>query len=177
MIAIESKDMEFLGHEFLTWLWFRTEEHGGIFDLPGLGPVGLAFDKLLEFKEEEFSTHVTVRSDAVTRAPESQVAIQTGKQLHKARIVIGLGDENFEFTLEATNLDIQSLAIPKSTGETPMERIQEDIDRLNLVAQIVHELFNLFLHDRLSPSFEAETASRIRGWITDRSSHLTPSIS
>lgn len=177
MIAIESPDKSFLGREFLTWLWFRTEEYGGVFELPGLGPIGLAFDKLLEFREEEFSTQVTIRSDAATRTPEAQVAIQTGKHLVKARLVLGFGEENYEFTLDSETLDIQSLKVPKSTGEDSMDRMFEDVERMNLVAQIVQDLFGEFLKDRLAPEFEKNTASRIRGWIGDRLglTSLTPS--
>ena len=51
-IADPRADREFLGEEFLTWIWYKIEVDGGLFELPHFGSVGLAFDRHLEFGDE-----------------------------------------------------------------------------------------------------------------------------
>jgi len=45
---------EFLAHEFVLWLWFRTEHDFGAFNLPD-GPIDLWFDDKLTFLGQEKS--------------------------------------------------------------------------------------------------------------------------
>jgi hypothetical protein len=36
---------KFLGQEFLTWLWYKSEERGGAVMLPGIGDIQVVFEK------------------------------------------------------------------------------------------------------------------------------------
>ena len=46
-------EKRFLGQEFLTWLWYKSEECGGAVAVPGRGDVSVTFEKhmLLEYGE------------------------------------------------------------------------------------------------------------------------------
>jgi len=48
-------EKRFLGQEFLTWLWWKSEERGGSIDIPGSGDITVVFEKhmLLESGEGE----------------------------------------------------------------------------------------------------------------------------
>ena len=158
----------FLGEEFLTWLWFCTEEEGGVFDLEAFGTVGVAFDKHLEFREELANARVSLRSDAVTRIPEAQAALASGKKLGRARLVVGVADENFELTLDGPTLDITGLKIPFPETDDPVEREVEETLRLTSAGGVIAALYENFLDVRLSPKFEKETLTRMRRWVSTR---------
>ena len=38
-------EKRFLGQEFLTWLWWKSEERGGSVEVAGRGDVGVVFEK------------------------------------------------------------------------------------------------------------------------------------
>ena len=50
-------EKRFLGQEFLTWLWWKSEERGGSILLPERGDITVVFEKhmLLEYGEGESS--------------------------------------------------------------------------------------------------------------------------
>ena len=49
------EDKKFLVQEFLTWLWWKSEERGGSVAITGYGDISLVFEKhmLLEYGEGE----------------------------------------------------------------------------------------------------------------------------
>jgi len=51
------EEKRFLGQEFLTWLWWKSEERGGSILLPGQGDIAVIFEKhmLLEYGEGDSS--------------------------------------------------------------------------------------------------------------------------
>ena len=70
--------LEFLGEEFLTWLWFRIETQGGDFDLPGNRAVGLSFDDFLAFApRDDDETEHTLKKGTPSRSAEASTALRS----------------------------------------------------------------------------------------------------
>ncbi|MHC5065518.1 MAG: hypothetical protein ACYTG5_16260, partial [Planctomycetota bacterium] len=65
-------DFGFLGEEFLTWLWYRMENEGGEFNLPGGRVIALSMDDYLCFApRDDDDTEHSLRRGIPSRSPEA----------------------------------------------------------------------------------------------------------
>jgi len=167
-------EKRFLGREFLSWLWFKSEERGGAVALPDRGDVLINFEKymLLESGEGENQEKLICRG-LQAELQEARTGLLIGKQLEQARIRLTTrGKYEFLFTLGATLLDFRNVKLPKTMADgdeeddpTAMEgRTLERIGMIEEVTGTVHELFRLFLSLRLGSAWEGELG-RIRKWV------------
>jgi len=83
---------DFLGDEFLTWVWWKCDTGEAEFVRLG-SSYGVAFEDLLQFAPCQDQDHVqTLRGGSPTRAAEARTALRRGHLLRKARILIAEGD-------------------------------------------------------------------------------------
>lgn len=168
-------EKRFLGQEFLTWLWWKSEERGGSVEIPGQGDVIVVFEKhmLLEFGEGE-SNEKIICSGLQTELQEARTGLQMGKKLEQARIQIVNGDYEYNFTLAAALMEFRNVKLPKTAGTekedkgNPEETEGMILERIYLfeeLVRIVNDLFRMFLDKRVNPGWGEEVA-RIRDWVT-----------
>lgn len=176
---IESK--RFIGQEFLTWLWWKSEERGGNVEISEYGDVNLSFEKhlLLVYGEGE-STEKLICSGLRAELQEARTGLQIGKKLEQARIKINKGDLEFSFTYTATLMEFRNIRLPKTTAtEEEQSGNREDVEgvileRLFLFEELVktvNALFYSFLEIRLGMGWPSEVA-RIRKWIATAPSNF-----
>ncbi len=169
-------EKKFLGQEFLTWLWFKSEERGGMVELPGKGDVVVVFEKhmLLEFGEGEAFEKIVCQGMQI-ELNEARTGLRMGKKLEQARIHLAQGDYEWHLTLKASLFEFRSVKPPKtlSAGEENDDpeaaegRILERIGLLETATRIIDELFRFFLQIRISPAWSAE-AARLKEWIQEK---------
>jgi recombination associated protein RdgC len=167
-------EKRFLGQEFLTWLWWKSEERGGSVELPGEGDITVVFEKhmLLESGEGE-STEKIVCTGLQTELQEARTGLQMGKKLEQARIVIGHNDYEYSFTLAAALMEFRNVRLPKTEAtendksENPEEVEGMILERIYLfeeLIKLVNALFRMFLNVRLSDVWREEL-QKIRHWV------------
>jgi len=166
-------EKRFLGQEFMTWLWYKSEERGGTVLLPGTGDIQVVFEKhmLLESGEGEAHEKLICRG-LQTELQEARTGLQMGKKPEQARIHLVRGDYEWNFTLTAAMLEFRNIKVPKTM--TPAEeesgpeafeaRILERVAMMEEAVRTVLELFRLFLQTRVGPGWEQELAG-IRQWV------------
>ncbi len=169
-------EKKFLGQEFLTWLWFKSEERGGMVELPGSGDVVVVFEKhvLLEFGEGE-SFEKIICQGLQAELNEARTGLRMGKKLEQARIHLAQGDYEWHLTLKGSLFEFRSVKPPKSLNpgeendgpEAAEGRILERIGMLERVTHIVDELFHFFLEVRVSPEWPAEV-KKLTHWIQEK---------
>jgi len=158
-----------LGREFLTWLWFKSEERGGAVQIPGTGDVEISFARRLALESGggEYSESIVCQGlHAGLR--EGKAALQEGKKVKEARIQVGAGAEKFEFTLKADSFQFQTLRLPEGIEEEETDRGGPLLERIYLVEKAMKamdQLFSAFLKRRLSPQWLTEEIPRIRKWL------------
>ena len=166
-------EKRFLGQEFLTWLWCKSEERSGAIDLPGIGDISVAFEKHLLLEYGEGDSHEKVICQGLqAELNEARTGLRMGKKLEQARIVLGRGEYEWIMTVKASMFDFKSVKTPKtmasqedSDDAVAVEgKILEKIGLYEQALQLVDELFRLYLNVRLSPGWEGELA-RLRAWI------------
>lgn len=167
-------EKRFLGQEFLTWLWWKSEERGGSIDIPGSGDITVVFEKhmLLESGEGE-STEKIVCTGLQAELQEARTGLRMGKKLEQARIVIGHNDYEYSFTLAAALMEFRNVRLPKTeTTENDKSDSPEEIEGMILervylfeeLIKLVNALFKMFLDMRLSAAWRDEL-QKIRGWV------------
>jgi hypothetical protein len=166
-------EKRFLGQEFLTWLWYKSDERGGTIELPNAGDIQVVFEKhmLLEYGEGE-ALEKAICQGLHTELREARTGLITGKKLEQARIMLVLGEYEFHLTLKGSLFEFRSVKLPKTMagveeGDDPEAVEGRLLDRAGLYETAVHtvdELFRLFLKVRVSPEWPEEM-ERVRTWI------------
>jgi len=92
----------FLGTEFVTWLWFRSETAGGIVDLGDDDSCEVDFEKDIVLTSEwGEATASALRGEAPAMSPEAAAALLAGKKVKRARLRITHRDTPWHLALNA----------------------------------------------------------------------------
>jgi recombination associated protein RdgC len=166
-------EKKFLGQEFLTWLWYKSEERGGAVFLPDSGDIQVGFEKhmLLESGEGE-SLERLICKGLQTELQEAKTGLLMGKKPEQARIYLAKGDYEWRLTLGATLFEYRNVSLPRtlSADEEVSDAVAWEakvLERIGMTEEAMHtidELFRLFLDLRLSPDWPQELA-KLKNWI------------
>ncbi len=167
-MALEKQQVDenpFLGEEFLTWLWWSAETRGGVYAVTDDERIGVALDRVLEFRDDATGVRVVVRGDAPTRAPEAREALSRGMRLERAGLIVTVDEENIALTLDGPSLDLRSVKGEKPEGETFEERDAAALATLFGLTDAIDRVFRLFLRERVSANFPSEGAPELLRWM------------
>jgi hypothetical protein len=167
-------EKKFLGQEFLTWLWWKSEERGGSISLPGQGDIRIIFEKhmLLEYGEGETNEKLICRG-LQTELKEARTGMFIGKKLEQARIRMEQTQHEWNFTLAAGLMEFRNVRLPKTaeSEEDASNRREEAegiiLERIYLfeeLIRIMNDLFRIFLQIRLGSEWNVELL-KIRNWV------------
>lgn len=161
---------DFLGNEFLLWLWHQVEAHGGEVKTEK-GEVAIVIDKLLELDCAYGQTGKdSLRGDGPTRMPEARDALRSGKMPRRCGMIMATGGKQFEFTLNTETLGVNGCKMPDVEAEEgkdgPDARgiFEERVDMLRDLCGGMDALFAAFLKGRAGSGWESQV-SGIRRWI------------
>ncbi len=167
-------EKRFVGQEFLTWLWWKSEERGGTVALPGQGDIIVVFEKhmLLEYGEGD-SNEKLICSGLQTELQEARTGLLMGKKLEQARIQLIQADHEWNFTMAAALMEFRNVRLPKTGGtessgsNNPEETEGMILERIFLfeeLIRIVNDLFRMFLEIRVSDAWQEEV-EKLRQWV------------
>lgn len=162
-------NMDFLGEEFLTWLWWKYRRAGGDFVLPDTGRVALFFDDYLSLvrEMEEREVH-TIRKGSPAYGAEAMTAFLQGKKVAAAKLVIAHETDEWEVTIVGETLAMRSIKLPKSEAGHPEDRLVDRLESLEELCGIVDGLFALYLEERLADDWSDEVVPAMRQTFRDR---------
>jgi len=163
-----------IGREFLTWLWFKSEERNGRILIPGAGESEVFFIRrlVLESGDGEYAETVVCQG-LHADLKEGKEALRQGKKITAARLRVAYDNTEWEFTFKADRFHFQSVklpTLPEGEGEQ-IDREGQLLERIDLIekaAGMMDLLFQSFLKRRLSNDWEAEL-SRMQKWILSSS--------
>ncbi|MHC4947524.1 MAG: hypothetical protein ACYTG1_04595 [Planctomycetota bacterium] len=172
----EPKD--FLGNEFLLWLWWRSEGSGQIDAGPGVGAVAVAIDRTLDMEcAWEVTGRQMLRASGPARLPEAGKALQIGKWPRKAGLLVAVDGEGWTLTFQADRFLVTGARLPRpsETPASPREDVEARLASLVAMDRALTGLFRAFLEVRTSDAWSDER-SRLRAWITERTRGRAPSV-
>jgi hypothetical protein len=154
---------DWLGNEFLLWLWYYASHSPVIRSDKDL--VAVMFDRSLQVDCVYGQSGKDVfTGTAPTSMSEARDALRQGKVPRKAGLVIESAAGLFHCTLAAETLAIASLKLPDvEEADTPRALFEERITLLRDFTTTIEQLYEVFLAVRLTV-WDAEVAE-IRKWI------------
>lgn len=156
---------DFLGNEFLAWLWFVVEERGDSLKLRDDSEAAVLPVRTLTLECPAGETgKETITSDAPTRLPEARRALQSGKLPRKMGFIVSRHDQQYEFTLSAETLAVSGLKLPAPEGDNERVRDEERIGYLRDFLETLDLMFDAFLAVRAADGWTAEL-DRMRNWL------------
>ncbi len=169
------QEKAFIGREFLTWLWYRTELRGGVVDVPGEGDLAVSFERFIVLDTGEG----TARESVTCQGPsaellEAKTGLRTGKKVARARIRMGRDDDQWVFTIDGKTLDITSLKIKRGISSNDDEadddlaleaRAIEKAHMLFRACESLDLLFKAFMEIRLDPDAWQEESGNLEKWL------------
>ena len=171
------EEKHFLGQEFLTWLWYKSEERGGAVLVPEIGQdILVVFEKhmLLEYGEGEAKENVVCRG-LMTELREARAGLALGKKPEQARIRIQRDEHEWSLTLKARIFEFQSVRLPKTeigadganNPDDPLALEGLLLDQIGLfetAVRTVDQLFRMFLERRCGAEWPGELG-KIQTWV------------
>ena len=165
------KETEFLGKEFLLWLWFRSEKNAGIFDLADGRKAEIWFDGKMTLSSESAQGVDTVTCSGTSPwMKEARFALTEGKMIAQAAVKLFVGDNQWSFVLDSEWLNFRSFKTPviiQDKAEDPDGLFYEKVFLTEQAVEAMDSIFEGFMALRISSDWEEEESPRIKKWIKE----------
>lgn len=157
---------DYLGNEFLLWLWFHTEAESDTVALPDGTEAAVMMARSLTLECPRGVTgRETITHEGPTRLPEAKRAVQSGKLPRKAGLTVVRHDDQFEFTLHAETLAVAGAKLPRPADDLSGRAVVEGrLDKVRGLVEAVEGLYGAFLAARLSADWPGVLA-RVQRWL------------
>ena len=176
-IAKGPEPKDFLGNEFLLWLWHQVDAKDGELEIDGIGDVAMMFDRSLDLDCAYGMTGKdSLRGNGPTRMPEARDAIRTGKVPRKAGLTLHAKGSQYEVGFGCEGMAFGSLKLPEiEKAENARVLFEERIALLRDFTKIIDGVYKSFLEVRGSGSWD-HIKSTIRKWINQTNSTIKPAV-
>ena len=159
-----------IGRDFLTWLWYFSE-NGGKADLGQDGEFELLIEAPLVFADSGEATGaeetVVKKGNSPQRSAEAKAALATGKKLKKAGFTMARGQEMWTGTFDADRFSFSGLKLPDGEMMAPDERFQERMEFLLLFENAWAAYFKTFAETMLGGGL-AGVETKLKKWSSSR---------
>jgi hypothetical protein len=161
----DETNRDFLGNEFLLWLWYVLDAESDTLTLGDGSEVTAMLARTLVLECPRGQTgKESITSDAPARLPEARRAIQAGKLPRRAGLTLVRHDQQYELTLQAETLAISGAKLPTPEAEDDRARLEERGSQLRHLLETLDLLFDTFGNHRLGAGWSKELA-RIQKWL------------
>ena len=158
---------DFLGNEFLLWLWWIVEGEADSIKLPDDSTAAVMMSRTLSLECPLAETgKETISHESPIRLPEAKHAVRLGKLPRKSGLTLIRHDEQYDFTISAETLGIASAALPKLDSATFVGFRQDRVDQIRHLTETIDLLFAAFIHRRLSSSWPGDL-KKLRAWLRE----------
>jgi hypothetical protein len=156
---------DFLGNEFLLWLWYMLDADDDTLTLPDGSEVTamLARSLVLECPRGQTGRQ-SITSDGPTRLPEACRAIQAGKLPRKAGLTLARHDHQYELTLQAETLAVSGARLPAPEEAEERARLEERVTLLRHLLETLDLLYDAFGRVRLGEGWPKELI-KVQKWL------------
>lgn len=175
MGLLESVDEKaFLGTEFLTWLWYRSETGQATFALPHLNNFEVILDNAALLRVDEKESDVgsaLLKGDAPGASFLMKKAVAEGKKIQRASFRVVWGNVAWSASVNGETLDVSGIklpiAAPKSGGGSLHEHWKLRLETLEGFLDLWDHLFWYYLAIRLDLDAWGEERDRLIEWLAE----------
>lgn len=169
-VSVSYNRYKFIGHEFLTWLWFNIENEPEQLQAASQNLDSLTIGNRLVIenrRRDEVLEAITIKGDDAG-LEEGILALKKGAVVTEMNLVQTIGDHTWSYTLKGESLNISSLKTPTvgqvESGDDIEGAVIEKVYLYDQVIQFIHNLFKLFIKKRVADNWP-ETVNQIKNWI------------
>jgi hypothetical protein len=159
---------DFLGNEFLLWLWYTASQESDTVLCPdGREVTFMLREKLVLEDPRGLSGTDGFRTEGPDRLPEALRAAQAGKLPRRAGLTLVRDGGQFELTLDAESMAIRAGRVPPTAPEaqvTPRGRLEDRVGRIRDMLDAVDQLYAAFVGLRLGGEW-ALVLPRMQQWL------------
>jgi len=161
----DETNRDFLGNEFLMWLWFVLENETDTLKLMDDSEVTVMLARTLSLECPRGQTgRESIQSEGPTRLPEAHRAVQSGKLPRKVGLTLVRHDSQYELVMQAESLAVTGARLPLPEGEDENARRIERVNQLRHFIETLDLLYQAFGKRRFSADWPKELV-RIRKWL------------
>jgi hypothetical protein len=163
--VLDEASRDFLGNEYLLWLWYTLETHGDDIALSDSteATVMIANSLVLECPRAQTGKE-SITHEGPSRLPEARRAIQGGKLPRKAGLIVVRHDMQYELTLHAETLAVGSARLPAPEASEERARLEERVTQIRHLVETLDLLYDAFGQKRVSDEWGKELA-RLQKWL------------
>jgi hypothetical protein len=152
-----SQAPDFLGNEFLMWLWWMTETKTDTLPLPDESEAVVMFTKTLALDCPKGETgKESITSESPVALPEAMSAIRSGKLPRKAGLTLISDGRQFDLVIQAESFGVSAAKIHLDEDEEFEDT--DRIDAIRLLSDSIDQLFYAFLERRISDQWSSDLA-------------------
>lgn len=157
----------FLGKEFLTWLWYRSELQGGSFTVGAEDNVTLWFDDkiVLELAFDNVREVNTIRGENPTGTEEAKAALRMGKKVAVAKLGMSKASRDWSFSLNGEELAMSGVKVPALLAAEEDEQVLERLTLLEELEVAVDDLYRQFMTLRTDLTAWKTELKAIQTWV------------
>ena len=170
-IAVAYSRFQFMGEEFLTWLWYVIDNDFQLLrrldqDLAGL-EIGNRM-VLVNRRNRDGRETVTIQGDHANM-DEGLLTLRKGGMVAELHLVYKSGDSEWQFNLKGESLNLSSLKVP-STGQVESRddiegAVIEKIALCHKAVGLINRLYEHFIELRLGNDWTRQVVPSVRKWI------------
>jgi len=166
-----SQAPDFLGNEFLLWLWWMLETQTDTITIAGDSEVTVMLTKTLTLEcPIGESGKETITAESPVKLPEAMQAIQYGKLPRKSGMVLVRDGQQFDLTLQAETFGISGAKIVLD-DDADFEA-EDRIEAVRTLCDTVDGLFHVFC-DRRTDALWSQDLNAIRDWLAPQQHQST----
>jgi hypothetical protein len=155
----------FLGNEFLLWLWHVLDEESDTIDLADGSDVTVMITRMLALECPRGQTgRESIYSEGPNRLPEARRAIQAGKLPRQAGLILVRHDQQYELTLHAETMTVLGAKLPAAEAEEEHARREERISQVRHLRETLDLLYDAFGRRRFGADWGKDLA-RMQKWL------------
>lgn len=163
--VLDETSRDFLGNEFLLWLWWTLDVESDTLKLADGSEATAMLARTLTLECPRGQTgRESISSDGPTRLPEAKRAIQSGKLPRKVGITVVRHDQQYELTLHAETLSVSGAKLPTVEGDELRVRLEERVNQIRHLLETLDLLYDAFVQHRCTSAW-SETTRRMQKWL------------
>lgn len=165
---VDSNNPDFLGNEFLLWLWWTLENHTDTISLADQSEVTVMLTKTLTL-ECPVGEHgkETISAESPVKLSEAMQAVRSGKLPRKSGMTLVRHGQQFDLVLQAESFAISGAKIHVDDDDS--FDANDRIDAIRSLGETVDLLFHAFCARRVASSW-SQDLNQITNWLTGGSS-------
>lgn len=170
-VAVAYSRYQFLGEEFLTWLWFIIENDPQMLHRLDQDLAALEIGNrmvLVNRRHGDRGETVTIKGDHAGM-DEGLLTLKKGGMVAEIHLVYKSGDHEWQFSLKGESLNLSRLRVPVSAKIETAEEIEgtviEKIFLCDKAISLINRLYAKFIKIRIGKDWPRSVVPAIGQWI------------